>query len=286
MNIVKEYLAKGVFEESEGAVIYAGEKKGLHTLVFITSRGTPTYETKDVGLAFLKEEKIPNDSSYIVTGIEQVGHFKVFLAALEEIAPKVALKTHHIPHGLLQLTTGKMASRKGNVVTAAGMIETVLALALQKNEDPLVAEPVAVGALKYMILRSAPGSSVIFDPEKALALDGDSGPYLQYALVRARSVIAQSELTAGKEDAPAEVYDIERLLIRFPEVARCAEAMIAPHAIAQYLTTLASAWNSFYAAERIRGGENEAYKLFVASAFARTMENGLALLGIPVPERM
>ncbi|HYF28863.1 MAG TPA: arginine--tRNA ligase [Candidatus Paceibacterota bacterium] len=285
LRIVREGVAQGIFEESDGAVIYRGEKKGLHTLVFITSRGTPTYETKDIGLAFLKEERAPTDKVYIVTAVEQVGHFNVVLAALSEIAPNLAAKTTHIPHGLLHLTTGKMASRKGNVITAAELITEVIERAAQKNEDLLVAEQVAIGAVKYMILRAAPGSNIVFDPEKSLSLEGDSGPYLQYALVRASSVLASAgEKEVG--DAPDAPYSIERLITRFPEVVRRASEECAPQQVAQYLTQLAGEWNSFYAQERIIGGEYEGYKLRLARAFVRTMKNGLTLLGIPTPERM
>lgn len=285
MRVVQDALAKGVFEESEGAVIYRGEKKGLHTLVFITSRGTPTYEAKDIGLAFLKEERMPNDESYILTGSEQVGHFKVFLGALEEIAPLVAEKTRHIPHGLLQLTTGKMSSRTGNVITAATLITEIIEAARAKNDDPIVAEQVAVAAIKYMILRAAPGSNIIFDPQQSLSLEGDSGPYLQYAVVRAKSILAQASESVD-DLLPEEGYTIERLLTRFPEVVAHASEEKAPNHIVTYLTQLASEWNSFYAQERIIGGDHEAYKLELARAFVQTMTNGLSLLGIPVPERM
>lgn len=286
MEVVRDALARGVFEESEGAVIYRGEKKGLHTLVFITSRGTPTYETKDVGLAFLKEERVQTDRSYIVTAAEQTGHFAVFLAALEDVAPLVAKKTTHVPHGFLRLASGKMSSRDGSVVTAESLISDVIAKAGEKNEDPIIATAVAMGALKYMILRQAPGSDIIFDFEQSLSLEGDSGPYLQYALVRARSVLAQEGVAASTADAPETPYDIERLILRFPKVAERAEQERAPHHIATYLTQLAGEWNSFYARERIVGGEHEAYKRAVAQAFVRTMERGLWLLGIPAPERM
>ncbi|HEY0948451.1 MAG TPA: arginine--tRNA ligase [Candidatus Paceibacterota bacterium] len=283
---VREALEKGVFVESQGAVIYNGEKKGLHTLVFLTSRGTPTYEAKDIGLAFLKEERMgPLDRVYITTAAEQKGHFEVFLAALSDIAPELAAKTKHVPHGFLRLTTGKMSSREGNVITGAGLISEIIDTAQEKNEDPLVAKAVAIGAIKYMILRQAAGGDIIFDPEKSLSLDGDSGPYLQYALVRARSVLAQAQKPEDIE-APLEPYALERLIIRFPEVARRAEAELAPHKVAQYLTQLAGEWNSFYANNRIIGGEHEGYKLLLARAFALTMERGLNLLGIPVPERM
>lgn len=283
---VNEGLTKGIFEKSDGAIIYRGEKKGLHTLVFITGHGTPTYETKDIGLAFLKQKKIGADFDYIVTAVEQVGHFKVVLAALEEIAPDLAKKTRHIPHGLLRLQEGKMSSRKGNIITATDLINDVIKRASEKNSDPHIAEQVAIGAIKYMVLRQAPGSDIIFDQEKSLSLEGDSGPYLQYALVRARSVLAQAKSTIIYDSAPASPYVIERIVLHFPEVAARAARELAPNLLVNYLTELAGAWNSFYAQERIIGGDYESHKLLVTRAFVQTMTNGLTLLGIPTPEKM
>lgn len=286
MEVVKDGLQKGVFEESEGAVIYRGEKKGLHTLVFITSRGTPTYETKDIGLAFLKEQKVETDQSFIVTAAEQIGHFNVFLAALRDIAPLVAEKTKHIPHGFLRLVEGKMSSREGTIISAESLVNDVIAKAKEKNEDPVIAEQVAVGALKYMILRQAPGSDIIFDFDRSLSLEGDSGPYLQYAYVRATSVLSAAGKEGSFAEPPPAPYLLARMLTRFAGVALRAEEERAPQYIATYLTELASEWNSFYAKERIVGGEFEEYKLALASAFANTMRRGLWLLGIPAPERM
>lgn len=283
-ELVKDALARGIFRESEGAVIYPGEEKGLHTLVFLTSKGTPTYEAKELGLAFLKEERWPADHSYILTAAEQIGHFKVALAALSEVAPPLSAKTRHIPHGFLRLTSGKMSSREGNVITAMMLLSDMIAKAAEKNPDPLVAREVAVGAIKYMILRQAAGGDIVFDPEKSLSLDGDSGPYLQYALVRARKILTYEG--QGGDEVPAEPYAVERLIIRYPEAVRRARAELAPHHVAQYLTELAGAWNAFYATEQVLGSPEEAYKQQVAKAFATTMENGLALLGIPAPEKM
>jgi len=291
LRIVRDGVAKGVFEESEGAVIYRGEKKGLHTLVFITSKGTPTYEAKDIGLALLKEERAQTDRSIIVTAAEQIGHFKVMLAALADIAPTIAAKTTHVPHGFLRLATGKMSSREGNVITAAGLIEEIVKKAGEKNADPLIAEQVAIGAIKYMVLRQAPGSDIIFDEEKSLSLEGDSGPYLQYALVRAKSVLAKVEGSGSQggmiyHTTPAESYILERVILHFPEVAARAARELSPNLLVTYLTELAGEWNSFYAKERIVGGEFEKYKLMLARAFVNTMTNGLTILGIPLPEKM
>ncbi len=289
MDVVKDGLKKGIFEESDGAVVYRGEKVGLHTLVFITSKGTPTYETKDIGLAFLKEERYPSDKSIIITANEQVGHFKVVLAALSEIAPLLAKKTIHTPHGFLRLTTGKMSSRKGTVITASKLLESVVDIAKQKNTDSVIAEQVSVAAVKYMSLRQSPGTDIIFNPEKSMSLDGDSGPYLQYALVRAQSILRKAEESGSiilARDTPDTPYEIARLIVRFPDIASHAEELMAPNILTTYLTELAGAWNSFYAQERIVGGECEAYKIVIAKAFSVTMENGLALLGIPTPQKM
>jgi arginyl-tRNA synthetase len=286
MRIVRDGLEKGIFEKSDGAVIYRGEKVGLHTLVFITSRGTPTYEAKDVGLAFLREERIATDEVIIVTAVEQIGHFKVFLAALSEIAPLIAAKTKHAPHGLLRLPSGKMSSRKGNVITGADLVEEMIAKASEKNSDPLIAEQVAIGAIKYMILRQGPGTDIIFDPEKSLSLEGDSGPYLQYALVRAVKILSYNSEDAGGAEVPEAPYALERVIIHYPEIAARAARELAPNLLVNYLSELAGAWNAFYATEQVLGSQEEQYKQRVARAFAQTMANGLGLLGIPAPERM
>ena len=286
MRVVRDGLAKGIFEVSDGAIIYNGEKKGVHTMVFITSHDTPTYEAKDIGLAFLKEERWPSDRSIIITGSEQTGRFKTVLAALADIAPLLAVKTEHVATGFLKLVSGKMSSREGNVITASDFIKEVIEKASEKNADPLIAEQVAVGAIKYMILRQAPGSDIIFDEEKSLSLLGDSGPYLQYALVRARKILTYAEGAENGTLEPEAPYDIERLILHFPEIVARATSELAPNLLITYLAELAGAWNAFYATEQVLGSPEEAYKQRVTHAFANTMTNGLTLLGIPTPEKM
>ncbi|MFA5942733.1 MAG: arginine--tRNA ligase [Candidatus Paceibacterota bacterium] len=286
LRVVHDGLARGIFEKSDGAIIYNGEGKGVHTMVFITSHNTPTYEAKDIGLAFLKEERWPSDTSIIITGNEQAGRFKTVLQALGEVAPLLAAKTTNLTTGFLKLASGKMSSREGNVITAAEFITSVIEQASEKNPDPLVAEQVALGAIKYMILRQAPGSDIVFDPEKSLSLEGDSGPYLQYALVRAKKILAYGANGEGGSETPTAPYAIERLILHYPEVAARAAREFAPNLLVNYLTELAGEWNAFYAAEQVLGSPEEAYKQRVARAFANTMTNGLTLLGIPAPERM
>ena len=286
LRVVRDGLERGVFEKSDGAVVYRGEKKGKHTRVFITSQDTPTYEAKDMGLAFLKEERWPSDRSVVNTAMEQASYFAVILDALTDLAPLVGEKTVHVPYGFMKLTTGKMSSREGNVITAAGLIKEMIEKASEKNADPLVAEQVAVGAIKYMILRQAPGTDIIFDPEKSLSLEGDSGAYLHDALVRAVKILSYESENAGGGEEPAEPYAIERLILHYPEVAARAAKLLAPNILVTYLTELAGAWNNFYATEQVLGSPEDEYKQRVARAFANTMANGLKLLGIPTPERM
>ncbi|OIO51167.1 MAG: arginine--tRNA ligase [Parcubacteria group bacterium CG1_02_50_68] len=288
LRVVNDGLHKGIFEKSDGAIIYNGGGKGVHTMVFITSHGTPTYEAKDIGLAFLKEERWPSNEVIIVTGNEQKGRFGSVLKALSEIAPLLAKKTRHISTGFLKLASGKMSSREGTVITAVEFIHEVAERASEKNADPLIAEQVALGAIKYMILRQAPGSDIIFDEEKSLSLEGDSGPYLQYAFVRAKSVLVAAEERGNAPVAgtPENPYFLERLIIHFPEVVSRATRELSPNLLVNYLTELAGEWNSFYAHERIIDGDYEAHKLLIARAFVNTMTNGLTLLGIPAPDKM
>ncbi len=278
-QVVEDNLGK-VFEKSDGAVVFKGaEEEGLHTRVFINSDGLPTYEAKELGLAKIKFDEFPYDQSIVVTGNEIQAYFKVLLKAMSLVFPDLAAKTKHVAHGMLRLPTGKMSSRTGDVITA----EFLLAEAMKARED--VTEPIAVAAIKYSILKQAPGRDIIFDLEKSLSFLGDSGPYLQYTAVRAQSILAKApnlavELVA--EDATA----VEKLLIRFPDLAAFAAQELAPNYIVTYLLELASAFNAYYAQNRIIGSENENYRLALTAAVAQVLKNGLGLLGIQTPDQM
>ena len=292
IKIVKEFLKKGIFEVSEGATIFPGEKYGEHTRVFISSQGLPTYEAKELGLTQKKFELYPDlVESVVITANEQNAYFKVILAAEKAIAPEIASKMKHISHGILRPSSGKMSSRKGNVVSADDLIEEFEALVQEKIKErnfdmatsTKVTQEVAIAGLKYTVLRQAIGGDIIYDPTKAISFEGDSGPYLQYAAVRAQTILSKAGETKGKIELPEKVEMLEKLLLRFPEVVERARFEYAPNYIVTYLTELAAAFNSYYANYKII---ESPYRLILTKVFAQTMKNGLWILGIKVPEKM
>lgn len=308
-KIVKEFLAKGVFEESDGAIIFRGENydKKLHTRVFLTKEGLPLYEAKDVAHAIRKEGVYTAHKSIIITANEQDSYFKVMLKALEQIDAKVAEKTLHLSHGILKLPSGKMSSRKGNVITGEELIKDVEMLVHTKLKDrdyseeekAEIAEVVAVGAIKFSILHQAVGGDIVFDFDKSISFEGDSGPYLQYTAVRAKSVLSRvksQELRVTERPEEWDSTEVEKLLYRFPEVVERAAKEYAPHYIVTYLLELASSFNSFYANNKIidpsillgtgESDETSPYKIALTSAVYHTLKNGLKLLAIKVPEKM
>ncbi len=297
LSMVKENIGN-VFEESEGAVIFPGEKYDLHTRVFITKEGLPTYEAKELGLSKIKYEAFPFEKSIIMTATEQNAYFEVVLKALSLIEPKIAATTSHVSHGMLRLPTGKMSSRTGDVITGESLIidaeERVREKMKERNfnseEESRIAQQVAVGAIKYSILKQSPGKDIIFDMEQALSFEGDSGPYLQYSYVRANSVLEKLDGEV-KFDFPTtstkEQEYLEKIVYRLPEITEQAIKEMAPQNITTYLIELAAAFNSYYATNKILdAGDDTPYRIALTKAFATVMENGLTILGIPSPDKM
>ncbi len=288
-----------VFVESDGARVFKGEEYGLHTRVFLNQQGLPTYEAKELALAKLKEDRLSGyDHSVISTAKEINEYFKVLKQAMSFVYPELAAKTEHIGHGMVRLTTGKMSSRTGNVIAATDFIADVAATARERIEAAGVAavtdelaNQIAVGAIKYATLKGNIVQDAIFDKDKALSFEGDSGPYLQYTHARILSVLDKAALVGvvpSGAHAPATPYEVERVLYRFPEVIELAYHERAPHKVVTYLTELAGAFNSFYATEKIAdpSDTHAPYKAAVAAAVATTLKNGLWVLGIEAPERM
>ncbi|MSU55141.1 MAG: arginine--tRNA ligase [Candidatus Taylorbacteria bacterium] len=301
-KIVEEFLGHGIFEKSQGAVVFPGEKHGLHTRVFINSQGLPTYEAKELGLAKIKYDIYKYDQSIVVTANEVNEYFKVLLCVMNLTFPELAKKTKHLSHGMLRLPTGKMSSRTGNIITGESLISAVEAMVHKKleereleiHEKSKIAEIVAIGAIKYSILKQAIGSDIIYDFEKSISFEGDSGPYLQYACVRATSVLEKAKkenikaAPPGDGGAEEDVSLLEKMLSRFPEIVERASSEYSPHFVATYLTELAGSFNNYYAHNQIVNSSDpqSPYKVAITESFVTVMKNGLWLLGIKVPEHM
>ncbi len=304
-QIVEKNIGK-VFEKSNGAIIFKGENYGLHTRVFINSEGIPTYEAKDLGLAKKKYDFYHYDKSLIVTGNEQKEYTKVMLKAMSFVFPEFAEKTKVITNGFLSLSSGKMSSRTGKVVPATSLItdtenrviEKMTARDINEKEKKEIAQKIAVGALKYSILKQVNGKDIVFDFDKSLSFEGDSGPYLQYSYARAKSILrkAKEERVKSRFDPSqiksqfdwASINILEKLLYRFPEIVERAGNEYSPHYIATYLIELASSFNSFYATGKIvdKKDAESSYKVALTEAFSIVLKNGLNLLGIQAPEKM
>lgn len=299
-KLVKDGLKKGIFEEGEnGAIIFKGEKYGLHTRVFINSEGLPTYEAKDLALPQIKYNKYKYEKSIIFTASEQNAYFKVMLFALKQTNLELAEKTKHIGHGMLRLSEGKMSSRTGNVIAAESLIqkakemisEKIKNRVFSKSEKNIIAQQVAIASIKYSILKQSIGSNIIYDFDKSISFDGDSGPYLQYSFARAHSVLQKAKkekIKASFKNVPKEINQLEKTMSYFTEVIEKASKEYEPHFIVLYLTELAREFNNYYAKNKIadKNDELSPYKVALTEAFSIIMKNGLWLLGIGSLEKM
>jgi len=305
-SIVEKGLVNGIFEKGlpaqageNGAIIFKGEQFGFHTRVFINSEGLPTYEAKDLGLAQLKYKKYAYDQSVIVTGNEVNDYFKVMLCAMDKVLPKLAEKTKHIGHGMLRLPEGKMSSRTGKVITGESLIGKVEELVKEKIKDreltekekKEIIENVAIGAIKYSILKQSIGSDIIYDLDKSISFDGDSGPYLQYAYTRASSILRKAEEEKIKPSfkiIPQEITQLEKKISYFNEVVLLASQKYEPHYVLTYLTELVSEFNNYYTKNKIveKSDKYSPYKIALTKAFGIVMKNGMWMLGIKTLDRM
>ena len=306
-KIVEKGLKNGIFEKSEGAVVLKGEKYGFHTRVFVNSEGLPTYEAKDLGLAEMKYKKYAYDKSFVVTGNEVNEYFKVVLCAMAQTNYNLSKKTKHIGHGMLRLPEGKMSSRTGKVVTLEFLLNEVekkisekmrnryvsssLAKTSEGKEKEKIVEKVAIGALKYSILKQSIRSDIVYDFDKSISFEGDSGPYLQYSYTRARSVLRKAKAVKIKpsfKNPPLKITSLEEMMYYFPDVVEKASKYYEPHFVSLYLIELAGEFNSYYVKNKIvdKTDEFSPYKIAMTKAFSIIMKNGLWLLGIETLEKM
>lgn len=294
------YANPNTFTESEGAIVYKGEDAGLHTRVFVTAKGLPTYETKDLGVIYNETDDFNYDKRIIMTGNDQLQYMQVVFAALAAFDPDLASKQTHLTHGTIRFGSGKkMSSRLGNVTRAADVLVEVGRVATAVDEA--TKRMVTLGAIKYTFLKHRVGGDIAFDINESVSLEGNSGPYLQYAFARACSILRK----AGYDEA--QVTDVltnsnthaealsgfepgERLLIRklgeYNEVIYKATSELMPHHVCTYLYELAQTFNRFYENNRVIGNERESLRLTLVEAYTRTLHGGLELLGLPTPQTM
>jgi arginyl-tRNA synthetase len=285
LQTVREHTGE-VYQESQGAVVFDGEKYGLHTRVFINSEGLPTYEAKDVGLIMKKWADYHFDRSVVITGNDIIEYMRVVLKSIEQFQPELSQRTSHLTHGIVKLAGGaKMSSRLGNILRAVDVLDA--AAAANKELTGQDNDSTVLGAVKYAFLKQRIGGDIIYDPKESVSLEGHSGPYLQYAHARARSILGkagQSGTIRGNLEAG------ERTLLRkiseYPEVVDQATAELMPHHIATYLYELAQAFNRFYEHNRVIDDPRQELRLGLVHVYAGTLRAGLGLLGIIAPEKM
>lgn len=287
LTIVKEQLAKGVYEYSGAAVIFNGEKYGLHTRVFINQEGVPTYETKDVGLIFTKWQDYHFDKSVVITGNEQQDYMAVVLKSIEQYAPDLVAKTAHLTHGLVKLPGGvKMSSRKGNFLKAVDVLDMVReALKQAYDSDDYV---VVLAATKYAFLKYKMGGNIIFDPHESVKMTGNSGPYLLYSAVRAKKILSNSSNNKTIDHYTYNTYErnLSKKMLEYKSLLQEAVAEMAPHKVANYLYELAQLFSRFYEHCPVVDTPEESERIKLVQVYLATITHGLNLLGIEIPEEM
>ena len=299
LETVNRELKKGIYEKSDGAVIFNGEKYGLHTRVFINREGVPTYEAKDVGLVFTKWNDYHFDKSIIITGSEQLEYMKVVYKSIEQYAPDLVERTSHLTHGLVKLPGNmKMSSRKGNFLKAVDVIDMVKDV-LQSEYNSTDAE-VSLGAIKYAFLKYKMGGNIIFDPHESVKMTGNSGPYLLYSCVRAKKILEKGrddsrnknrvsvrDNGSGRELASRlSERNLAKKILEYKSVLAEAVSEMAPHRLANYLYELAQIFSRFYEHCPVAGSDQEAARLQLVQVYLDTMTHGLDILGINIPEEM
>ena len=307
LEMVTKGLGDGVYEESDGAIVFKGEKYGLHTRVFINKNGLPTYEAKDVGLIFTKWEDYHFDKSIIITGNDIIDYMKVVLKSVEQYAPELSKRTLHLTHGQVKLPgREKMSSRKGNFLKAVDVIELIREelIKVQEEISQNKGEPnpeevdlrILLGAIRYAFLKYKVGGDIVFDVKESVSMTGNSGPYLQYSAVRAQKVLgkileSQVEKTNKKvEQKEWTLVVVEKNLIKkimqYKNVLGEVVGELSPSKLCTYLYEIAQDFSRFYENVQVVGSEYEVERGAIVLAYLKVLTHGLSILGIEIPEKM
>ncbi len=290
-SVIADVKKAGIARDSEGAYLIFFENEKYPPLMLLKSDRSSLYALRDLAADKWRKKKYGQNTIIInEVGMEQELQFQQLFEAEKLLGYVKEGERIHVKHGLYRFKEGKMSTRKGNVIWLDEVINEAVERAGKINKE--TAEVVAIGALKFNDLKREAKGDINFDWDEILNLKGDSGPYLQYAYVRAKSILQKAETEGIKAQvlgARLEVLgDLAKLLDQFVETVERAGQEYAPHYLATYLTELASAFSTFYAQETVvdKNDTNSPVKIALVKAFSIVMKNGLNLLGIKVPERM
>ena len=307
---VEEGLAKGLFfRKLDGSVWADLSNEGLDQKLLLRADGTSVYMTQDIGTADLRFKDYPIDKMIYVVGNEQNYHFQVLSILLDRLGFKWGKELVHFSYGMVELPNGKMKSREGTVVDADDLMEEMVSAArrtseelgkfadMTENERNEIARIVGMGALKYFILKVDARKNMLFNPEESIDFNGNTGPFIQYTYARIRSIMRKAEAegivlpTVLPDTLPLNEKEVQLIqkLNSFEAVVEQAGKDYSPSGIANYCYELTKDFNQFYHDYSIlnaESGEAKTLRLALAKNVAKTIKNGMQLLGIEVPERM
>ena len=305
-KFVEEGLKQGVFfKKEDGSVWIDLTDEGLDEKLVLRKDGTSVYITQDLGLAQEKYEDFKYDESIYVIADEQNYHMKVLKLILKKMSKPYADGIYHLSYGMVELPSGRMKSREGTVVDADDMIEEMVNVAKKKTEElgkvkdfteaELIElyDTIALGALKFFLLRVDPKKRMIFNPEESIDFHGFTGPFVQYTHARIKSILRKGQGTSDKAQVGKSLLKLEKdliiLLEQYPGIIEQAVVEHNPSVIAIYVFTLAKSFNTFYTEHSVMNAESEEKKqlrLQLSEMTANVIASGMGLLGIKVPERM
>lgn len=301
-QLLMDYFKKGLFKrDDKGNIVAALESQGIPDKVVLRADGTSVYITQDITLAKMKYDEFKPKISIYVVGNEQNLHFQQLFAILKLLGIKAG-QYHHLSHGMVNLPEGRMKSREGTVVDADDLMEELrdaVKIEIETRHDheftdnkmDEMAHKIGVGALKYYLLKFEPKTTMTFDPKRSISLEGDTGPYVQYAFVRANKILkkenAKGKIKAEFLKLPEEIALVKQLA-KFPEVIAKAGKDYLPHLIASYARELADLFNSFYEKAPVLKAKKEIKnaRLYLVDAVRHTLQKSLNLLGIDEVEVM
>lgn len=304
-QFVEQGLSDGVFfKKEDGSVWIDLTDEGLDEKLVLRKDGTAVYITQDLGLADEKYKDFPYDQSIYVIADEQNYHMKVLKLILQKLHKPYADGIYHLSYGMVELPSGRMKTREGTVVDADDLLDELVKVAAAKTEElgkvkdfsptelTALYDTIALGALKFFLLRVDPKKRMVFNPDESIDFQGFTGPFIQYTHARIKSIL-RNEPLAETADAATPLLPLEKellvLLEQFTTIVKQAAAEHNPSLLAIYAFSVAKLFNSFYTAHSVRNAgsaEKKALRLKICALTAGTIKASMALLGINVPERM